>query len=205
MDFRKYPPAGSVLSPEGDELIFTDREGNKRYGYFTKVKKSVSTSTYLNITGQEYERLLSDTGDGSLDAGKFLAQARRAKHFMEQHANAEKISLIVEFKSANYRHMVEKARTTTSWKATVRAGQDVKTFTGINREDVMKEAIEFMKDSDNATLAIEKVTKDKPDTIRTTLLTYAGVSNLSHVEIEATVAYLTESPGWIIFPVGVGV
>lgn len=200
MEFLKKLPGTAMPHAGGDHYSFRDADGNNRNAYRCNMSEPGSETVTCRVTGEQYERFLSE---GSLNKERVIHFSPDARKLFAKHDKEQKLSFTVQFVKAVYQSSVPTEVEAKYYKAEVWNGSNrYENFFGPDRAQVLAEATAWMDRFDNSVLTL----KTKKSRNRTHVLiektTYEGRKNLSHVEIELTVQYLIKNDGWVVLPVG---
>ena len=201
MEFIRKLPLDAAKSSNGDHYSFVDSEGNQRNAYQMRFAEPGHETVTCNITGAQLERALDKSGE--LDKSRVIHFFPEAATLLARHENSQKISFTSQVKAAHYQYSEPTGKVTRRYDVEVWDGQSsYQTFSGDDRQDVLNKALAWMEKFDNPTLHM--TTKSKAETKRISVVKerYEGRKNLSHVEVELHLEYLTHVDGWIVLPVG---
>lgn len=200
MEFLKKLPGTAMPHAGGDHYSFRDNDGNQRNAYRCKLSEPGSETVTCRVTGEQYERFLSE---GYLDKERVIHFSPDARKLFAKHDKEQKLSFTVQLVKAVYQSSELTGTGDKYFEAEVWNGSNkYENFRGTDRGKVLAEALAWMDRFENSVLTL----KTKKSRNRTHVLiekdTYEGRKSLSHVEIELTVQYLIKNDGWVVLPVG---
>jgi hypothetical protein len=201
MEFIKELPLDAAASSNGDHYSFIDSDGNQRNAYQMRFAEPGHETVTCNITGALLERALDNTGE--LDKSRVIHFFPEAAKLLARHENSQKISFTAHVKAAHYHYSEPTGKITRRYDVEVWDGKNsYQTFSIEDRQDALNKALAWMEKFDNPTLHM--TTKSKAEMKRTSIekTQYEGRKNLSHVEVELHLEYLTHVDGWIVLPLG---
>lgn len=200
MEFRKTLPGTSMPHAGGDHYSFRDNDGNYRNAYRCKLSEPGSETVTCRVSGEQYERFLTE---GSLNKERVIHFSPEARKLFAKHDKEQKLSFTVQLVKAVYQSSEPTGTEAKYFEAEVWNGSNkYETFRGKDRSQVLASATAYMDKFENSVLTLRtKKTKNLTRTI-TEKTDYEGRKNLSHVEVELTVQYLVKSDGWVVLPVG---
>lgn len=201
MEFIRELPAAAVLSADGEQFSIKDHEGRQRHGYHVSISEPGHETVICNVSGELLERALGH--DATLNSERAIHLFPEASKLFARHPESRKLSFTAHVKAAHYQYLENTGQTERHCKVVVHGKHTSKSFTGSDRDETLKKALGWMENLDEATLHIK--VEDKPITTRRTVIkeVYAGRKNLTHVEVELHLEYLTEVDGWIVLPPGI--
>lgn len=200
LEFRKELPASAIPHEGGGHYSFRDNDGKIRHAYPMKRSEPDSESVTCRVNADQYERYLIE---GTLDKERVIHFSPEARKLFAKHADSQKVSFTVQFVKAVYQFSKLAGTEYKYYEAEVWNGSDrYETFRGIDRAEVLGKATSWMDRFDNSTLTLTAKKKLNHSTTLVEKKAYEGRKNLSHVEIELNLEYLTRNDGWVVLPVG---
>jgi hypothetical protein len=202
MEFLKKLPPTAVISSDGEQFSFVDKNtGKPRNGYRVNISEPGSETVICNVTGELLERAMDNAGN--LDKKRVILFFPEAKRLLSRHPESQKTSFSATFKQAHYQFQEPTGEIQTHCKVVVfDKRRKSKTFNGQDRTETLEKAVAWMQQFEEATLEISVSTK--PVMKRTQIVkdNYEGRKHLTHVEVELHLEYLTEVDGWLLLPEG---
>jgi hypothetical protein len=200
LEFRKKLPAFAMPYEGGDHYSFRDSDGQIRHAYPMKKYGQGSESVTCRLNADQYERFLIE---GTLNKERVIHFSPEARKLFAKHSDAHKVSFTAQFVKAVYQSSTIDGTESKTYEVEVWNGtNNYRTFHGIDRMKVLADAIAWMDKFENSSLTL----RTKKKTNRTNTLieknSYEGRKNLSHVEIELTLQFITTDDGWVILPAG---
>lgn len=199
MEFLKKLPRTAVISADGDQFSYEDRSGQMFSGYRVTHREPSSETVTCNISGEMLERVMDP--NSKLNRSKVIHLIPQARNLLSRHPQAQKISFTATLKNANYQFHEATGKVEKLYKATVFDDNYSSTiFTGPDRKETMGRALAWMENLEEATIAL---TVDEKRDVKRTLVSkdhYEGRKNLSNVEVELHLEYLTSVEGWLVLP-----
>lgn len=199
MEFLKRLPRTAVISPDGEQFSYEDRSGQMFSGYRINISEPGSETVICNVSGELLERAMDKTG--KLDRHRVLHLFPQVKNLFARHPESKKISFSANIKQAHYQYHEFTGKTEKQYKVVVFGDKGVsKTFTGINRSATMSKALSWMETLPAATLQLTQEEKRESKRTLVSKDRYEGRKNLTNVEVELHLEYLTNVEGWLVLP-----
>jgi hypothetical protein len=201
MEFLKKLPSSAVVSPDGEQFSFDDGDGRQRHGYRMNITEPGRETVICNVPGTLLERALDRNGE--LDTHRAIHLFPEVAKLLARHEQSQKISFTAHIKQAHYQYQEDTGKVEQTCKVVVYDKRNTsKTFSGTDRQATLNKALAWMENLDEATLHIKVETKPVLTRKLVSKDHYEGRKNLTHVEVELHLEYLTEVNGWIVLPVG---
>jgi hypothetical protein len=201
MEFLKKLPRTAVISPDGEQFSYEDRSGQMFSGYRVDISEPGSETVTCNVSGELLERAMDKTG--KLDRTRALHLFPQVRNLLARHAESKKISFSANFKQAHYQYQEFTGKVTKEYKVVVSDRKHAsKTFTGADRTETMNRALAWMERLPEGNLELTQ--EEKRESKRTLVSKdhYEGRKNLTNVEVELHLEYLTKVEGWLVLPAG---
>ena len=202
MEFLDKLPRTAVMSPDGDRFSYTDRGGQEFSGFRVTLRRPGSETVTCNVSGEQLERVTDS--NGNLNRSKVIHLFPQARSLLARHSQAQRISFSATLKHANYQFQEVTGKSEKRYKATVFDNNyGSRVFTGTDRKETMDRALTWMEQYEEATIAL---TSSQKQEVKRTLVSkdhYEGRKNLTNVEVELHLEYLTIVETWLVIPEGV--